>query len=94
MARVRSTEQSGVSGETTRGKRRETRSACTGVFRSLYAPPTDMSIKAVRKHCDMRIRGVGWRECGARSNPGCQEKPPEAKDVKHGTIHGHHEQLK
>ena len=29
MARVRSTEQSGVSGETTRGKRRETRSACT-----------------------------------------------------------------
>ena len=53
--RVRSTEQSGVSGETTKGKRREIRSACTGVFRSLYAPPTDMSIKAVRKHRDMRI---------------------------------------
>ena len=90
MARVRSTEQSVVSGETTRGKRRETRSACTGVFRSLYAPPTDMSIKALR----YANRGVGWRECGARSNPWCQEKPPGAKDEKHGTIHGHHEQLK
>ena len=57
MARVRSTEQSGVSGETTRGKRRETRSAEHGAIR------------------------------GVRRNH-------QAKDEKHGTIRGHHEQLK